>query len=103
MTGADIALQKLVAASVPQSGELSAAQQDLILRLASAASQAGDSAALQALANGAARRLSPGPRASLFEALNVQPVREVADLPRSQREAAQAAALPAAWAGYAPH
>jgi hypothetical protein len=101
--GADAALQKLVQASVPASGALTDAQQDLVLRLASVASQAGDTATLRVLADGVARRLSPGPRASLFEALTVQPVRELSDLPRAEREATAAAALPAAWAGYAGH
>ena len=101
--GAETALQKLVRADVPASGALSAAQQDLVLRLASAASQAGDGDTLRALAEGAARRLTPGPRASLFQSLTVQPVRDVGDLPRAQREAQAAAALPAAWAGYAAH
>ena len=101
--GADAALQKLVQAGVPASGALTEAQQDLVLRLASVASQAGDTATLHVLAEGAARRLSPGPRRSLFEALTVQPVRELSDLPRAQREATDAAALPAAWARYAGH
>ncbi len=101
--GATAALQKLVQASVPATGALSDAQQDMVLRLASAASQAGDGAALRALSAGPARRLSPGPRASLFAALTVQPVREVGDLPRSQLEADAARALPAAWAGYTVH
>ena len=101
--GADTALQKLVQAGVPARGALTEAQQDLVLRLASVASQAGDTATLHVLAEGAARRLSPGPRRSLFEALTVQPVRELSDLPRAQREATDAAALPAAWARYAGH
>jgi hypothetical protein len=101
--GAELALQRLVQAGVPASGALTPAQQDLVLRLASAASQAGDGAALRALSAGAASRLSPGPRADLFAALSIQPVREVADLPRAAREAAAAQALPSAWAGYAAH
>ncbi len=101
--GATAALQRLVQAGVQASGALSDAQQDLVLRLASAASQAGDGEVLRALSTGAAKRLSPGPRASLFAALTVQPVRDIADLPRAQRDAAATRSLPAAWAGYAAH
>jgi hypothetical protein len=101
--GAEGALQKLVQSRVPVNGALSDEQQDLVLRLASAATQAGDGATLTALQSGAAQRLSSGPRAALFQALTAQPVQGVADLPRSGREAEAARALPAAIASYEAH
>jgi hypothetical protein len=96
-------LKALAAASVPATGKLTEAQQDLVLRLASAASQAGDMALLQRLQAGDAARLAPGPRADLFRALATRPVRSLSDLPRAAAEARQAGAVPAALANYAPH
>ena len=101
--GAEGVLQMLVRAEVPGSGTLTDAQQDLVLRFAGAASQAGDAAALRALQDGLARRLTPGPRAALFQTLAAQPVQGVGDLPRSGREADAARALPAALTQYDAH
>jgi hypothetical protein len=98
--GAEASLQMLLGADVPKAGVLTDAQQDLVLRFASAASQAGDTAALRALQDGLARRLTPGPRAALFQTLAALPVRSVADLPRSGREADAARALPTALSQY---
>jgi hypothetical protein len=100
---AETALARMVQTHVPASGALTDAQQDLVLRLASAASQAGDAAMLRQLQDTTARRLSPGPRVALFQALSAQPVQGVADLPRSGREAEAARALPAALASYDAH
>jgi len=96
-------LQHLARASLPTSGPLTDAQQDLVLRLASAASQAGDMALLQQMQGGDATRLSAGPRAELFQALSTLPIRALADLPRSGREAVAARAVPAAFASYDTH
>jgi hypothetical protein len=100
---AEIVLAKLVQARVPATGALSDAQQDLVLRLASAAAQAGDAAMLRQLQDTSAPRLSPGPRVALFQALTAPPVQGVADLPRSGREAEAARGLPAALASYDAH
>jgi hypothetical protein len=98
--GAEMALQMLANSQTPRGGALSGAQQDLVLRLAGAAAQAGDTALLHSLQTGDALRLSPGPRRSLFQLLVAQPVQGVADLPRSAREAEAARGLPAALARY---
>jgi hypothetical protein len=98
--GAEAALQMLVGADVPRAGALTDTQQDLVLRFAGAASQAGDASALRALQDGLARRLTPGPRAALFQTLAAAPVQSVSDLPRSGREADAARALPAALTQY---
>jgi hypothetical protein len=100
---AETALTRLAQTRVPASGTLSDAQQDLVLRLASAASQAGDAAMLRQLQATSAPRLSPGSRTALFQALTAQPVQSVADLARSGREAEAARALPAALASYNAH
>jgi hypothetical protein len=100
---AEIVLAKLVQVRVPATGALSDAQQDLVLRLASAAAQAGDAAMLRQLQDSSAPRLSPGPRAALFQALTAPPVQGVADLARSGREAEAARGLPAALASYDAH
>jgi hypothetical protein len=101
--GAEASLLLLTQHRVPAAGALSDAQQDLVLRLASAASQAADMSVLRQLQGVAAPRLSPGPRAALFQALAAQPVQGVADLPRSAREAEAARQLPAALASYEAH
>jgi hypothetical protein len=96
-------LQRLVRASLPATGPLSDSQQDLVLRLASAASEAGDMALLQQMQGGDGPRLSAGPRAELFQALSTRPIQALADLPRSAREAVAARAVPAAFASYDTH
>jgi hypothetical protein len=100
---AETVLTKLVQTHVPAGGALTDAQQDLVLRLASAAAQAGDAALLRQLQDTNASRLSPGTRAEVFQALTAQPVQGVADLARSGREAEAARALPAALASYDTH
>jgi hypothetical protein len=101
--GAVAALRTLAHASLPVQGALADAQQDLVLRLASAASQAGDMAVLQELRVGAGTRLSPGPRLELFHALTAQPVQSLRDLPRSAHETAAARALASVLASYKAH
>ena len=99
----DAALRVLARGSVPRAGALTDAQQDLVLRLASAASQAGDMAVLQELRVGAGLRLTPGPRLELFRALTAQPIQSLGDLPRSAHETDAARALPAALSSYKAH
>jgi len=98
--GAENVLHRLVQASLPEKGGLTDVQQDLVLRLASAASEAGDVALMQQLQSGDATRLDAGPRAELFQALATRPVQGLADLPRSAREAVAASVVPAALASY---
>jgi hypothetical protein len=100
---AQAALQTLADTTLPATGSLSTPQQELVLRLASAASQAGDMAAMQRLQAGLATRLDPGPRQDLFAALAAQPVTAVSDLPRAAQEAEKSRALPAALASFEPH
>lgn len=100
--GAEAALQALAEATLPQTGPLSTAQQELVLRLASSASQAGDMAAMQRLQGGLASRLDAGPRQDLFHALAAQPVSATTDLSRAGREAQTARAVPAALASFEP-
>jgi hypothetical protein len=94
--GAEAALATLARASLPATGRLTVTQQDLLLRLASAASEAGDIAALQQMQSERGSRMDAGPRSALFQALVQQPVRSLTDLPRSGREADAARAVPAA-------
>jgi hypothetical protein len=100
--GAETALLALAHETVPPDGALNVAQQDLLLRAASAAAQAGDIAVLQQL-QGDAARLDAGPRRALFQALIQQPVQSLTDLPRSGREAEAARAVPAALASFEAH
>ncbi len=93
---AEAVLLELARVTLPTDGKLTVAQQDLLLRVVSAASEAGDIAALQQMQSNDALRLDPGPRRALFQALVQQPVQSVRDLPRSGREAVAARAVPAA-------
>ncbi len=91
--GAASALEDVVARSLPDNGPLSPEQQDLVLRLASARSRAGDDAAVHSLGVQEAGRMS-GPRADMFRLLTSGPVGGVSDLPRVTSEVAMARALP---------
>lgn len=91
--GAASALMDLVAKTVPAEGTLAPAQQDTLLRLASALSRAGDAAGLLALGAKYGSRIE-GPRAGMFRLLTGPPVSTVADLPRSAAEMALAKAIP---------
>jgi hypothetical protein len=91
--GAASALMDLVAKTVNSDGALSPAQQDTLLRLASALSRAGDTAGLVALGAKYGSRIE-GPRSGMFRLLTAPPVSNVADLPRSSTEVALAKAIP---------
>jgi hypothetical protein len=95
---AESAVAALVKRTVPAAGPLDRAQQDLLVRLASAASQAGDIPALHRLQTDQAGRIAPGPRADLFNLLTQSPVSGIGDLPRSATELSSARAVPAALA-----
>jgi hypothetical protein len=92
-TGAASALIDLVAKTIPADGALEPAQQDTLLRLASALSRAGDAAGLLALGTKYGGRID-GPRGGMFRLLTAPPVSTVADLPRSSTEVALAKAIP---------
>ncbi len=88
--GALAALSQLADMSVPAQGPLTAAQEDIVLRQAGAAAQAGDDATLHRLQAGAGSRLAAGPRRDLFRLLASAPVQATADLPRAASEIATA-------------
>ena len=91
--GSASALADLAALTLPENGALSPEQQDLLLRLASAQSRAGDDAALLALGRRQAGRLS-GARADMFHLLTSAPVTSVSELHRAAGEIALARAVP---------
>ena len=91
--GAAIALSSLAARTVPVAGPLDDAPARLLLRLASAAAQAGDEPLLARLRHHDSARMPPGKLADMFALLTASPVQGVADLPRAAREAVVARAL----------
>ncbi len=91
--GAALALGDLASRTLPDSGPLDQGQQDLLLRLASAQSRAGDEVALRALGVRQAGRV-PGARGVMFRLLTAAAVASVADLRRGGAEIAMAKALP---------
>ncbi len=80
---------------VPAEGELNDTQRRLLLRLASAASQAGDEALLERLRTQQAPRMANGPLADMFKLLIAGKIEAASDLKRSGREMALARTLPA--------
>ncbi|HVY17763.1 MAG TPA: hypothetical protein VHB27_21260 [Rhodopila sp.] len=86
----------LTTSAVPASGPVSAAITHTLLRLAAAASRAGDDAALLALRQAWMDRLAPGPDADGFRLLTDEPVRSTDDLSRSKEDVGLAASLAAA-------
>lgn len=100
--GAVAALGSLIARSVPPDGALSPAQQDMLLRLASAQARAGDDASLRLLGMKEAARMA-GPRADMFRLLTAAPVSGVGDLKRAAGEVALARAVPAGLAAIGSH
>jgi hypothetical protein len=90
------ALSSLVARDVPPSGPLADAQARLVLRLATAAAQAGDEAVLARLRADDLPRMPAGKLTEMLGLLTETPVQAVSDLPRAAQEAAAARALPAA-------
>ncbi len=76
--------------TLPERGALDDAQTNLLLRLASAAAQAGDVTVLAALRAHDLSRVPPGRSADLLRVLTEGPVQTVADLPRAGAEMALA-------------
>lgn len=89
------ALAGNVAAVVPAQGALDDPQRRQLLRLASAASQAGDDALVERLRTQELPRMAGGPLADMFRLLTAAKVEAAADLKRSGREVALARTLPA--------
>ena len=85
-------LDGMMAARVPETGDLNEQQQDLVLRDTTAAVQAGNNDALRKLVR-FDRRITP-PRADLFHVLTATAVKGPEDLPRAARELAMAKLLP---------
>ncbi len=85
-------LEGIVSSSVPEGGDLDEKQQDLVLREATAAVQAGDGEILRRLKR-FERRITV-PRADVFRVLTASAVRSPEDLPRAARELVMARSLP---------
>jgi hypothetical protein len=92
--GSLAALSDLAAKTMPAEGPLSDAMQDVVLRQATSAVQANDTAVLTDLRRRYGPRLA-GARADLFNLLTAEPLRSPADLPRTATELASARLLPA--------
>jgi hypothetical protein len=91
---AEQALTDYVAKSVPETGGLDDNHRRALLRLATAAARADDSAALAGLRAREEPRIGTGPLADMFRLLTAGPVRGTADLARAKREVGLARALP---------
>ena len=89
------ALAALAAKLVPSDGNLDDTQRRLLVRLASAASQAGDESVLEQLRTRESPRMASGPLADMFRLLTADRVQSASDLKRSGREMALARAVPA--------
>ena len=84
--GATVLLRRS-AESLPPQGPIDATQAALVLRLASAATQAGDDAILADVREHILPRLPAGPDTEMIRLLTASPIRMPADLPRARREA----------------
>ena len=92
---AERALADYARKTVPPEGRLDDGQRRTLLRLATAAARAGDDGGARgAAAKRETTRMEAGPLADMFRLLTAEPVRGVADLPRSGQEAALARGLP---------
>lgn len=91
--GAAAALRRYANRSLPAEGPLTEAQAGTLLRLAAAASQAGDQAMLAQLRDHDLARLPHGRTADMLRLLTVTPVQLPEDLTRSRREAVLAGGL----------
>ncbi|HLB99557.1 MAG TPA: hypothetical protein VJK90_17930, partial [Acetobacteraceae bacterium] len=92
--GAEHALTDYVGKAVPAAGALDQAQQQVLVRYATAAAQAGDESTLALLRTGNGPRMPSGAFGDMFRLLTAAPVQVSADLPRAIRETALAHDLP---------
>ncbi len=90
--GAEQALHAYVGRALPAAGPLDPAQQQVLLRLATATVRAGDAAGVAALGAEQAR-MGSGPLADMFHLLTGPAITSVADLSRAGTEAALAGRL----------
>jgi hypothetical protein len=90
-----MALSDLVTHAVPAAGALDETQRHLVLRLASAASAAGDAAMLARLRAQVLPRVGAGPDADMLRVLTEAPVTSVDDLARARSEEQSASSLAA--------
>jgi hypothetical protein len=92
--GATAALLAYAGKTVPAQGMLGETPAQVLLRLASAAAQAGDETILAQLRDRELPRIPPGKTADLLRVLTERPVQGVSDLPRAAKEAALARGVP---------
>ena len=92
---AEQAWAECVALSVPDAGPLNEMQTKTILRLATAATRAGDDAALAGLREKYLPRLGGGPLPDMFRLLTAEPIRTSADIGRSRQDMNIMTSLPA--------
>jgi hypothetical protein len=100
--GAEHALADYVGKTVPPTGALDQEQQQVLVRYATAAAQAGDEATLALLRTGNGPRMPSGAFGDMFRLLTAAPVQVSADLPRAIRETALAHDLPKALGALKP-
>jgi hypothetical protein len=93
--GAVSALSAYAQKTVPAGGMLAEKPANVLLRLASAAAQAGDEKLLARLRERELSRMPAGKLADMFRLLTERPVQGVADLPRAAQEAAFDRTVPA--------
>ena len=93
--GAEAALGDLATKSIPAAGDLTDPQRDIMVRLASAAAQAGDTAKLEVL-RAEVVRMGAGDRADMFRLLVAEPINGLSDLARAKVEDGLAASVPGA-------
>jgi hypothetical protein len=84
---AEKALNTYASKIVPAEGKLDEGQRRTLLRQATAAARAGDTATLTALRQSSGPRMESGPLADMFRLLTADEVRGVGDLKRSGQEA----------------
>ncbi len=89
------ALSALAGKTIPPEGTLDATQRHLLLRLAAAASAAGDTGTLATLRDQDLPRLGTGPDADMLRVLTEAPVTSVADLARARSEEQSATSVAA--------
>lgn len=90
---AEKALAAYAAGAIPATGPLTAAQRQLLLRLATATVRAGDDTGLAALREADTGRMGKGPLADMFHLLTGPAVHRLAELPQAAEQAALAGGL----------
>jgi hypothetical protein len=94
--GAEHALTDYIGKTLPPAGTLNQAQQQVLVRYATAAAQAGDEATLAVLRTSDGPRMPSGAFGDMFRLLTAAPVQSSTDLPRAVRETVLAHDLPKA-------